>query len=318
MTQLPVFRDDIATTTELRRCGVGQSTIERRCRSSGLWRKLLPTVVLLGTAEPNRRQLVRASLAYAGPDAMITGVDALNAYGMKLPVPAQVHVLIPATRRVTSRAFVHIERTTRPPATIVKDEIVYAPPARAAMDAARQLTDRRKLVALLTAPLRRGACSLPELRHELEHGAQRGSALAREVIIEMTANVHSLAERQARRVLAGCPIPPPTWNVPISDEKGALLGVADAWWDEVGLAWDFGANEFLVAGTRTHVRAAVRHHAFTLHRVMVFRTPADELSGNVVPLRRALAEAYLRAAERPRPAVRGLHLHSSPMTALGQ
>lgn len=316
MTQPNIFRDEIATTAQLRRTGYGQSTIERRCRSSGVWRKLLPTVVLLNTAEPNRRQLVRATLAYAGPGAVITGVDALNASGLKLPVPAHVHVLIPAARRVNSRAFVHIERTTRPPAPLVKDEIVYAPPARAAMDAARQETNPRTLSTLLIEPLRRGACSLLELRYELEHGSQRGSAQPRQLIAKLAANVHSLAEQQARRVVAGCPIPQPTWNVPISDHTGALLGVADAWWDEVGLAWDFGANEFRVAGKKPQTRAA-RHHAFTLHQIFVLRTPPTDLCSNVLPLRRALAEAYLRAAERPRPAVHGLGGDRSPVSALG-
>lgn len=315
--RLPVFPDGIATTTDLRRAGVAGTTIERRCRSSGPWRKLLPGVVLLGTGEPTRRQLVRAAHIYAGPDGVVTGVDALNACGLRLAPPEQVHLLLPAARRVNGRQFVHVERTTRPPAPIEKDGIAYAPPVRATLDAARIERDRDRLAALLAEPLRRGACSLPELRHELELGSRRGSAIPRELLTTIGANVHSLAERQARRVIDGCPIPAPRWNVPISDEAGCLLGVADAWWEEVGLVWDFGASEFRVAGVRSQARAA-RHHAFAVHRVLVLRTTAAQLNGDVIGLRRALAEAYLRAAERPRPTVRGLCPHTAPIGAVGR
>ena len=50
--------------------------------------------------------------------ALLGGQYALLACGLRLPIPGRVHLLLPANRRIASREFVHIERTTRPPVPI--------------------------------------------------------------------------------------------------------------------------------------------------------------------------------------------------------
>ncbi|MGH3624322.1 MAG: hypothetical protein ACRDQ5_21475, partial [Sciscionella sp.] len=254
---------------------------------------------------PSRRQRVLAALAYAGRQALVTGVDALSRCGVPLPESESepVHLLLPAARRMNSRQFVLIERTTRLPAPIVVDGIGCAPPARAALDAARLERDQRRLDMLLGEPVRRGACTLPELRHELDSGSQRGSAAPRTLLIRMSSHVHSLAEHQARRVVAECPIPQPCWSVPLRDAGGALLGVVDAWWEEVGLVWDVGgAHAFRHASGPAR---ELRNQALTANRVLVLRTNTTTLFNDPQRVRRSLAEAYLRASDRPRPDVRG-------------
>mgnify|MGYP006976814502 FL=1 len=91
--------DGVAPVTALLRAGISHSMITRRCRAGGPWRRLLPGVVMLANSEPTRKQLLRAAITYAGPRAVITGVDALNAYGVQLPAPHTVRLLVPVEQR---------------------------------------------------------------------------------------------------------------------------------------------------------------------------------------------------------------------------
>lgn len=301
----------VARVADLRAAGVPGHTIDAHCRAGGRWRRLLPGVVLLDDAEPSRRQRVLAALAYAGRDALVTGMDALASCGVRLPEPDLVHLLLPAARRISSRQFVLVERTTRLPAPIIRDGISCAPPARAALDAARLEHDQRALGLLLGEPVRRGACTLPELRHELDSGSQRGSAAPRALLTRMSSQVHSQAEHQARRVVAACPIPQPRWNVPLRDAGDAPLGVVDAWWEEVGLVWDVGAHTIGRTGASDPARE-VRNQALAANRVLVLRTSTKTLFNDPLGVRRALAEAYLRAGDRPHPQVRGVLVGQAP------
>jgi hypothetical protein len=44
-------------------------------------------------------------------------------------------------------------------------------------------------------------------------------------------------------VLRHAPLPPPRWQAELHARDGTLLGVADAWWPEAGLAWSLGAQQ---------------------------------------------------------------------------
>ncbi|GDY33208.1 hypothetical protein [Gandjariella thermophila] len=315
-TRIP---DGVARSTELRAAGVSSSAIEARCRPGGPWQRLLPGVLLLSNGVPTRRQLLMAAIAYAGPGAVITGVDALRAAGIRqLPPPEQVHLLLPAERRVNSHGFVQVERTTRVPDPAAGgSELPFAPVTRAVLDLARRERDAAKLRQLLMEPVRRGLCTVSELRAELDAGSQRGSAAPRAVLRAIPGGVRSLAEGWARRVVRRCPIPEPRWNVPVRGVTGVLLGVVDAWWEEVALAWEVGARSFSVASEGLTAQPA-RHTALAAKGVVVLRTPPQRLHDDPEGVCRELVYAYRRAARRTRPPVHGLPEHPAARTCSGE
>lgn len=233
--------DQVTTSAALREQGMSRHAMATRSRPSGPWQQLLPGVFLTSKLRPTRRQRLRAAVLYAGDDAVVTGVDAMRAHGIDVPAPQDVLVLIPAERRLSSRSYLTVERTTRPPTPVTLATLPYAPLARATLDAARRAGDHELLTTMLTAAA--GTCSVAELRAELDAGSQRGSAAVRALLTESLTDAHGVVPATtsaARRLLRSTRLPPPRWHTPVYDRTGMLVGTPDAWWQEVSLAWDVG------------------------------------------------------------------------------
>ncbi|MGH3761208.1 hypothetical protein [Actinophytocola sp.] len=236
--------DGVVRVSDLRAAGMSNHALAARCRPSGPWQRVLPGVVLLSNAPPTRRQRVRAALLYTGPDAVLTGVDAMRAHGLAPPESDEVLVLIPSARRQTSRAYLTVERTTRMPPSVRRAGLPVAPLARAIADAARHERDRGRLAALVLAPVEAGACTVADLRVELNRGNQRGTAAVRSLLAGREHEVVPVTHGLARRVLRQAPLPPPRWQADLHARDGTVLGTADAWWPEAGLAWSLGTQQY--------------------------------------------------------------------------
>ncbi|ALG06892.1 hypothetical protein AOZ06_08065 [Kibdelosporangium phytohabitans] len=277
--------------------GHSNYSVAVRCRPDGPWQQLLPGVLLLKSGPPTRRQRLKAAVLYAGPEAQITGVESLRAHGLHAFDTNDLHLLIPSTRRLSSRDYVRVERTSRMPRARNIRGLSFAPPYRAAVDAARNLRDPTEQRALLYAPMDAGLCTIDQIRAEIDAGAQRGTATLRAMLDEAMPPplVNTVPQGWAKRVISEAPIPRPEWHVPIHTEAGEAVGVADAWWDAVGLAWDFG--------NQRDNCARQRHEAFSRAGVVVVRTDVSELRGNTDGVILALARGYYNAANRPRPTV---------------
>src|SRR4029079_11075840 len=68
-----------------------------------------------------------------------------------------------------------------------------------------------------------------------------GTAVPRSVLREVSAGVRSAAERTAKAVWRRSGLPEPWWHAAVYDAGGRLLGIADAWWDDVALAWEINS-----------------------------------------------------------------------------
>jgi hypothetical protein len=185
------IKTDVIRTADLEAAGVPRHVIDLKCRPDGPWQRILPGVLLLGAAPPTRDQRLRAALAYAGPDAVVTGVDALRAQGLPdLPEPpgaAVIHLLQPATRRRACTPQLLLERTTRPPGTVVRAGLRLAEPTRAALDAARREPHPLRGHHLLATAVRSGLCTVHGLEAELAAGSRRGSAAPRATLRTLKA-----------------------------------------------------------------------------------------------------------------------------------
>lgn len=180
--------DQVITTADLKATGVPGHVIDLKCRPGGPWQRVLPGVLLLGSAPPTRAQRVRAALAYAGSGAVVTGADALHAHGLHaLPPPPRIHLLHPATTRRSCPEHVLLERTTRLPPVVVQAGLPLAAPTRAVLDAARHEPDALRQHHLLAAAVRSGLCTLTALTSELEAGSKRGTATPRAALKLLTA-----------------------------------------------------------------------------------------------------------------------------------
>jgi hypothetical protein len=180
---------------------------------------------------------------------MITGLHACHRYGARRgpQLPRTLHLLVPHARQVRNTELMRIERTNRLPTPIVRGGFPLAPPARAVSDAARRLRSRREITELISDAVQRRLCTVAQLSIELTDGGRRGSSTPRKVLQDVSAGVLSAAEADAKKLWERSGLPEPWWNARVLDANGRLLGIADAWWDGVALAWEINSFEWHLA-----------------------------------------------------------------------
>ena len=282
--------------------GVPRATTASRCRKGGPWQRLLPGVVLLSSGTPTQAQLRQAALLYAGDGALLTGAHALDLHGLAQSLPARhLHVLIPATRRRTGAGRVIIERTHRVPQPVLRAGFPVAPVPRAVLDLGRRLAGHDQVRAIMAEAVQRGRCSAGELRFELDAGSSRGTSVPRLVLQEIADNVHSVAEAHARRLVRRSGLPAPRWNVPLVAD-GVVIAVVDAWFDEVGLAWEIDSYEYHLSPS-SYATTLARHAVLTAHGVVVLHTLPSRLHRERRRVLDELCGSYEQAARRPRPSL---------------
>ncbi|GAA1842059.1 hypothetical protein GCM10009836_21780 [Pseudonocardia ailaonensis] len=300
------FRADtfVVRATDLQDMGVPRRTIHQRCRPGGPWRALLPGVLLLRNGPPTRDDHRRAALLYAGDTALLTGLDALELAGLRrIPtVAGPVHLLIPSDRRRLGAGRVLAERTERLPDARGSRLLPVAPVARAALDFCRRCRERDTVRAILAEVVQSGRATPAELRSELDAGSGRGSALPRTVLREIADGVRSVAEAKARELLGRCRLPDPLWNPQLVDERGTHVATPDAWFDEVGLAWEIDSREFHFDAA-DYERTVERHTRMTAAGIIVVHSLPQTLRRRGAEVVEELRQAYAHAARRPRPPV---------------
>jgi hypothetical protein len=293
----------VVRVAHLEGLGVSRATTRYRCRPGGPWRPLLPGIVSLSNGAPTRSDRRWAALLYAGDGAVLTGLDALALHGMtRMPNPAgPVHLLVPADRRRIGAGRVLAERTDRLPDP-VPGRWPIAPIARAALDFARRSSERNEVRATIAEVVQRGRCTPADLNGELAAGSGRGSALPREVLREVSDGVRSVAEAAARTLVLRTPLPPPMWNPRLYDRYGRFLASPDAWFDDVGMAWEIDSLEWHL-GPADYDRTLDRRSVLTAENVLVMHTQPSRITRRPAEVHDELLRNYANAALRPRPPV---------------
>lgn len=275
-------------------------TAYRRCQPGGPWRRLLPGILLLSPATPTRHQLITAAIVYGGHGSLLTGLDACLAHGLRTEHQTHVHVLVPHGRKLRRTEYVTIERTERMPAASWRNTIPLAPLVRATLDAARRLRTEDPVRLLISEAIQRGRCSPGALRDELNLGGQRGSALPRRMLAEVRSDVRSIAEGNAAALCTRAGLPLPRWNVPLFDPTGQFIGMPDAWFDDVALAWEIDSYEFHFTPA-SYARTLERNARYAAAGILVVQTLPSRLQRSPREVITELRAAHAAAKSRPRP-----------------
>jgi hypothetical protein len=260
--------------------------------------------VLLHNGPPTRDDMRRAALLHAGPRAVLTGSDALELHGMsRMPAPTGlIHVLIPAERRRVGAGKLLVERTDRLPVP-AQGKWPLAPIERAALDLTRRTHDRDVVRAVLAEVVQRERTTPARLIAELEAGSDRGSALPREVLEAVSDGIRSVAEAKARELLRRSGLPQPMWNARLVDARtGRFIAVADAWFDEVALAWEIDSYEFHLSPA-DYERTMQRRVAMTAVGIAVVAHSPKRVFDRGTQVLDDLAGNLRQARSRPRPPI---------------
>ena len=306
---------EVIRARELVQAGVSESTVYARCRAGGPWQLLLPATVLLSNGQPTPEQLVVAGLLYAGSDAVVTGLEAARRHGIRRgPEPdGRLHLLVPHDRRPANARYVIVERTHRMPPSILRSGVPLAPVPRAVVDGARRLKSARETTELLADAVQRGLCTVGQLCSEVEAAQRRGTAIPRAVLHDVSLGIRSVAERDAKALWRRSGLPEPWWNAAVYTESGQLLGIADAWWDDVAVAWEINSVAWHL-GPEDYAREQARTALFAAAGVPILPTLPRRLVRDAAAVLQELRGIYRHAAGRPRPPVRAVRYPGQAVT----
>jgi hypothetical protein len=299
-----VFDHPVVPVTELVALGIAHDTISARCRPGGPWQLMRPNLVLLTDEPLNRRRRIHAAMKVAGPRAVLTGVDALRLHGMSgAKLEAPVHLLIPAHRQRVLVDGVYCERTHQLPEPLHIDGFPVAPLPRATVDTCRRIKNHDLAEYVLSETIYKGKVTPATLRDELDRAPKQGTALPRRTLAEIDDKVRSIARGLAKRLLKDARLPPPDWRVPITTPTGTHIATADAWWDDVALAWEVDSYAFDLSPADA-TAALNRAARLTANGVLVVHTTPTQLHDEPAAVADLLRGALERAASRPRPNVK--------------
>jgi hypothetical protein len=258
---------DVITRRQALAAGVTASSLRHRLGNS--WQSLIPGVYLAVTGTPTIIQQQMAAMLHAGRGSVITGPAALQQHRIRGPAADRIDVLIPASRRRQDAAFVRLHRTTRMPKRIWRfGPLHYALPARAVADAVRDLSSLRDVRAMVADAVQRGACAIPDLSAELDHGPSVGSKLFREALADVADGIRSAAEGDLKDLLAKSRLPAPLFNASIYDGDDTFIARPDAWWPERGVAVEIDSHEWHLS-PHDHTRTLERQRRMGKRGILV-------------------------------------------------
>jgi hypothetical protein len=229
-------RRGLLTTAELRAAGVSRSSLRwhlgRTCTMP------LPGVVAVFTGALDPFQRLVAAQLWAGPSAQVCSITAARWHGFEVPDDGVVRLLVAAGSTARREGFAVRRRTKRlDPHPWVRGPLIVCSRARTLVDAARELRAPNDVRHLLVSSAQRRLVRERDLRHELEAGPVRGSAVVRRALDDVASGAWSVPEVDVLRELATSTILPRVWPNPVlAAADGTRLPSPDFWLDDVGLA----------------------------------------------------------------------------------
>jgi hypothetical protein len=287
-------------------CGTTVPMLRHRLRAGGPWQRLLPGVYLAapGTATPVQKEI--AALLYAGKGSVITGLAALDRHGVRVACGGRITLLIPANQACKSQAFLKVWTTTRMPEYVYYDgPIRFVMPARAVADGIREICSYREARAVVAAAVQKRLCGLGELREELARGPVRGSAPLRRALAEVADGIRSGAEGDFGDLLRSSGLPMPTFNACLYAADETFLGIADAWWQEAGVAVEVDSREWHLSPADWE-RTLRRHRQMSACGIIVLHITPSQILKEPTRVLADLAAALEVGRSRPALAVRAV------------
>ena len=196
-------------------------------------RRLLPGVYVGHNGHVSDRELDLAASRYGGDECILSGARGLVLSGVHdAPRGRERLILVPAPTERVSREFVKVLETQRLPLPLDVQGVRVAPPARAALDMARNVSDMRVVQVVFSELLRTRKATVMDLFEELDKGPRWGSALPRRVLAGLHAGARSKPELDAlERFRASALIPEPMCNAHLYDADADWIACVDFYWE---------------------------------------------------------------------------------------
>jgi hypothetical protein len=225
---------------------LSESRLGRLVGPGGRWQIPLRGICATFTGALTQIQRRYAAWMYAGPEALITGLEGCRLYGLRRVPPSDlIQFLIPHHIRRQSRSYVVIRRARFfPTRHRIVEDVPVAPLARCIIDATRDLRSLDEIRSLMMEAVQRHMVTVAQLQTELEIGSIAWSARPRIVITEMLGGARSVPEAGYIKLMASSKILPPMHhNCTLLTPESEFLAVPDGYIKSAGLAGEIQSVE---------------------------------------------------------------------------
>ncbi|WP_233604716.1 type IV toxin-antitoxin system AbiEi family antitoxin domain-containing protein [Micromonospora sp. HM5-17] len=290
---LAIQQQHIVTRAQLLSVGIDDMYMYRQTRR-GRWQRVLPATyaLLTGTLTDEQRRI--AAALYVGRSAQLTGLAALGWYGFRYaPKGEKLRLIVPHQTRRTSAGYVLVSRTLALDA-YARDAGFYqvVSPARAAVDAGRELTDLRTVRAILAEAIQRDLTDLPTLDREVVRAGRSRTALVRKAFEEIVRGVRSSPEAELRECLSASRLLPEIlWNPQLLGADRSRLPTPDGYLPDAALALEVDSQEFHFAAADWR-RTIDRHNELSRHGVLILHFTPSQIRREPARVRRIVEDAY--------------------------
>ncbi|WP_229402615.1 type IV toxin-antitoxin system AbiEi family antitoxin domain-containing protein [Micromonospora okii] len=312
-------QQQIVTRSQLLAAGFDDMHLYRQTRR-GRWQRVLPATYALFTGTLTDEQRRISAALYAGPQAQLTGIAALIWYGFRYsPRSDDVHLIVPHHARRSSSGHAVVARALALDAKARHTELyAVCSPARAVVDAARDLRHLRPVRAIVAEAVQRGFADLPALDEEIRRARRSRTALVRKAFSEVVDGTRSAPEAELRECLAGSRLLPEIlWNPRLLAGDGGTLPTPDAYLVDAAVALEVDSQEYHFS-PGDWARTLDRHNELSRHGVLILHFTPAQIRRDPGRIRRVVEDACesrrgVGATTRVRPAPRAeLTPHPEP------
>ncbi|TDC00838.1 hypothetical protein E1091_04070 [Micromonospora fluostatini] len=286
-------QQQIVTRAQLLSAGLDDMHLYRQTRR-GRWQRVLPATYALFTGALTDEQRRISAALYAGPDAQLTGLAALGWYGFRYsPRSDAVQLVVPHHARRRSSGYATISRALALDGR-ARHTALYpvCSPARAVVDAARDLRQLRPVRAVVAEAVQRGYADLGALDAEIRRARRSRTALVRKAFAEVLAGTRSAPEAELRECLAGSRVLPDVlWNPRLSSATGTPLPTPDGYLADAAVAVEVDSQEFHFS-PGDWARTLDRHNELSRYGVLILHFTPAQVRREPARVRRTVEEAY--------------------------
>ncbi len=260
--------DGVAHRRELRARGVTRADIRTEV-AAGRWRTEGRHTVVIGTGAMSEEARRWHAVWEAGPGAILDGVSALQAAGLKGFTHTTIDVSMPRANRRHQVSGVRVRRRQVLGAAAGAG-LPRARPELAAVRAAEwAATDRTAVLILCLVVQQRLVPSERLLASWRAVRQSRRRALLDQVVDDICDGAHSLGELDFAAMCRTVGLPPPSRQVVRTGPGGRIY--LDVAWEDIGLVVEIDGGQHALA--LSPVDDALRQNEVTLSADMVLRIP---------------------------------------------
>ncbi|NES17014.1 MULTISPECIES: type IV toxin-antitoxin system AbiEi family antitoxin domain-containing protein [Micromonospora] len=293
LDEIADHQQQVVTRAQLLAAGFDDMYLYRQTRR-GLWQRVLPATYGLFTGELTDEQRRISAALYAGRDAQLTGLAALAWYGFRYsPRSPAVQLIVPHHARRKSSGHAVIARALALDGKARQTRwYPVCSPARAVVDAARDLRQLREVRAIVAESVQRGFTDLAALDEEIRRARRSRTALIRKAFSEVVSGTRSAPEAELRECLSASRLLPAIrWNPRLLTADGRTLPTPDGYLPEAAVALEVDSQEYHFRPD-DWARTLDRHNELSRLGVLILHFTPAQIRREPARVRRMVEDAY--------------------------